>query len=95
MIAQRIVTAETLDHLAPSDPAALRSRRDLVRVHRAMATRSILLQAWTELMHSCQSKPLRILEIGAGDGTLLLGVARALPASPTSQPKGPKTSFSA
>ena len=31
----RIVAEERLDHLAPEDLAARRSRRDLVRVHRA------------------------------------------------------------
>ncbi len=75
----RHVAAETLDHLAPDDPVAMRSRRDLVRVHRAMGTRSIVTQGWRELVltERC-GLPLRILEIGAGDGSLLLGVARAM-----------------
>ena len=81
MIAARIVTPEMLDHLAPSDPAARRSREDLVRLHKVMATGSILVQAWGELLHNCRSDPLRILELGAGDGTLLLGLARALATS--------------
>jgi hypothetical protein len=75
----RVVAVEALDHLAPDDPAARRSRRDLVRVHRAMGTRSILLQGWRVLLASATApRPLRILELGAGDGTLLLGVARSL-----------------
>ena len=75
----RHVAAETLDHLAPDDPAAMRSRRDLVRVHRAMGTRSIVTQGWRELVLTERGGlPLRILEIGAGDGSLLLGVARAV-----------------
>jgi len=75
----RVVSAEVLDHLAPDDPAALRSRRDLVRVHRAMGTRSIFSRAWSTLVSADRSgAPLRILELGAGDGTLLLGIARAL-----------------
>jgi hypothetical protein len=75
----RLVAEETLDRLAPDDPQAMRSRRDLVRVHRAMRTRSIVAQAWQELVAPGPSQaPLRILEIGAGDGSLLLGVARAL-----------------
>ena len=79
MMSRRVVTAETLDHLSPTDPAAVRSRRDLVRVHRAMRTVSIVSQGW-QMMVSPEraSSPLRILEIGAGDGTLLLGVARSL-----------------
>lgn len=76
----RHVAAEVLDHLAPDDPAALRSRRDLVRVHRAMGTRSVVARAWRELLPAQRGDlPLRILEIGAGDGSLLLGVARVMP----------------
>ncbi|MDP3135730.1 MAG: class I SAM-dependent methyltransferase [Burkholderiaceae bacterium] len=79
MMTRRVVTAEMLDHLSPSDPAAIRSRRDLVRVHRAMRTRSIVSQGWQSVVSpDCASTPLRILEIGAGDGTLLLGVAQSL-----------------
>lgn len=74
----RTVADETLDHLAPEDPAAMRSRRDLVRVHRAMGTRSIVSHHWQELLSPRTRRPLRVLEIGAGDGTLLLGVGRAL-----------------
>ena len=75
----RRVSAETLDGLAENDPAAIHSRRDLQRVHRAMGTRSILLRALRGLLPSpVRSTPLRILELGAGDGSLLLGVARAL-----------------
>lgn len=75
----RVVTAETLDHLAPADPAARRSRRDLVRVHRAMGTRSIVSRGWRALVSKQRAgAPLRILELGAGDGSLLLGVARSL-----------------
>jgi len=83
----RIVAAEVLDHLAPDDPAARRSRRDLVRVHRAMGTRSIVARGWQSLVPPQRAgAPLRILELGAGDGSLLLGVARTLaPAWPRVQ----------
>lgn len=75
----RQVDAETLDHLAADDPAAMRSRRDLVRVHRAMGTRAIVTRGWRDLVATqCRGAPLRILELGAGDGSLLLGVARAV-----------------
>ena len=75
----RVVTAELLDHLAPTDPAARRSRRDLVRLHRAMGTRAIVSSGWRSLLSPPRAgSPLRILELGAGDGSLLLGVARAL-----------------
>ena len=76
---RRVVAAETLDHLPAHDPAAIRSRRDLVRVHRMMGTRSIVRAGWQALVSSQRARePLRILELGAGDGSLLLGVARSL-----------------
>ena len=75
----RVVAAEALDHLAADDPAALRSRRDLRRVHHAMGTRHILLRAIRATqMYRQRAGPLRVLELGAGDGTLMLGVAQAL-----------------
>ncbi len=76
---QRIVAAETLDGLAENDPAAMRSRRDLQRVHRVMGTRAIVLRALRDMTRfRSASEPLRILELGAGDGSLMLGVAAAL-----------------
>ncbi len=83
----RSVGAEALDHLAATDPAAVQSRRDLVRVHRAMQTRAIVARGWQALVAARRARgPLRILEIGAGDGTLLLAVARSLaPAWPQVQ----------
>jgi hypothetical protein len=75
----RTVAPEALDHLPPQDPAAQRSRRDLMRVHRAMGSCAILRRAWQSLVPVWPGgRPLRVLELGAGDGTLLLGVARAL-----------------
>jgi hypothetical protein len=79
MTLPRTVTAELLDGLAADDPAALRSRRDLRRVHRAMDTRAIAHRALREMVPERRgAAPLRVLELGAGDGTLMLGVARAL-----------------
>ena len=80
MTIPRVVASESLDHLPPDDPTARRSRRDLVRVHRAMGTRAILARAWRPLLAAHRSgTPLRILELGAGDGSLLLDVARSWP----------------
>ncbi len=79
MIRSRIVAVEILDGLAPDDPAAKRSRRDLRRVHRAMGTRSIVWRALRDSMAlRPNARPLQVLELGAGDGSLLLGVARVL-----------------
>ena len=78
----RVVLPETLDSLAESDPAAQRARRDLQRVHRVMRTRSTLLHTLRAVDMSLPVRrhgaALRVLELGAGDGSLLLGVARAL-----------------
>jgi len=73
--ASRIVLPELLDELAPSDPRASRSRRDLQRVHRAMGSLSILRRAIMRL--HLAAPPRRILELGAGDGSLLLRFAQA------------------
>ncbi len=83
MAKSRIVAIEVLDTLAADDPAAMRSRRDLQRVHRVMRTRAILRQALRLSLASRRDRtprraPLRILELGAGDGSLMLGVARDL-----------------
>jgi Methyltransferase domain len=72
----RVVLPELLDDLAPTDPRATRSRRDLQRVHRAMGTVSILRRAIAQLRLAVP--PTHILELGAGDGTILLRLARAL-----------------
>ena len=76
----RRLEPETLDHLAPDDPAAQRSRRDLLRVNGVMGARRLLVAAIREALPAriAADRPLRVLEIGCGDGQLLLGVARAL-----------------
>ena len=78
----RTVLPEGLDSLGPHDPSAQRSRKDLQRLHRIMGTQKILLAALRQMplgsRNSHSESPLRVLEIGAGDGSLMLGVARAL-----------------
>jgi len=75
----RIVTPEILDGLPNSDPSAQRSRRDLRRIHRAMGSgRLIAGTLRATKLASRDSATLRILEIGAGDGHLMLDVARRL-----------------
>jgi hypothetical protein len=79
MTMPRVLAPEALDQLPAADPAARRSRRDLVRIHRAMGTRAIVARGWQALLSPQRpAAPLQILELGAGDGSLLLGVARAL-----------------
>lgn len=77
MTLTRIVAAETLDSLAENDPHAICSRRDLRRVHLVMGTQKIILRGLHRLIASrTKIAPLRILELGAGDGSLMLGVAK-------------------
>src|ERR1700674_1765724 len=74
-VSPRRVEPEELDGLPADDPRGLRSRRDLRRVHVAMRAVSNLRRAVAALQLAVQ--PRRILELGAGDGTLLLRFARA------------------
>ena len=75
-IMPRRVLPELLDDLRSEDPRARRSRRDLHRIHRAMASVSILRHAIADL--GLTGPPRSVIEIGAGDGTLLLRLALAL-----------------
>jgi hypothetical protein len=74
----RIVEPEVLDALDAADPLARRARRDLQRVHRAMRTRAILTRALSSVVPDARGRPLHVLELGAGDGTLMLHVAHGL-----------------
>ena len=76
MTQRRDVQPETLDALAADDPRAVRSRGDLRRIHRAMGTSGLLTRA----LRSATSprRPLRLLELGAGDGRQMLAVAARL-----------------
>jgi hypothetical protein len=69
----RRVVAELLDELPPDDPRALRSRRDLRVVNRIMGHAGVLMHALDPV---ATRSPLRLVELGAGDGTLLLRLAR-------------------
>jgi hypothetical protein len=76
-IASRRLEPEILDTLEPADPRAMRARRDLRRVNWMMGSCGTLLRALggpsAHALH-----PWRLLELGAGDGRLLLCLARAL-----------------
>jgi hypothetical protein len=75
----RVVSRETLDVLAPSDPRALRSRRDLRLINRIMGTRSIIIRGMQPAAARCSpERPLRVLELGGGDGSVMLRVAQKL-----------------
>ena len=73
---KRVVEPELLDELSPDDPRARRSRRDLRRVNFFMRNVEIverrLLKAFPD------EPPRQIMELGAGDGTFMLQLARKL-----------------
>jgi hypothetical protein len=70
----RRVESELLDGLAAGDPRARRSRDDLRRIHRAMATLRIVQRALDRGTKG--TLPRTMLELGAGDGSLMLRLAR-------------------
>jgi SAM-dependent methyltransferase len=76
MAMSRSVVPEELDALRPEDPRAQRSRRDLLRIHRAMRSVSILRAALLKLR--LDAPPRRIIELGSGDGRLLLRFAQSM-----------------
>jgi hypothetical protein len=76
------VRPEILDELPPTDPRAIRSRRDLQRVNRVMGSCAILSRAVRHaLVSAAPQDPPRLLELGAGDGTLALRIATRLATS--------------
>ncbi len=73
---QRCVEPEWLDELPPEDLRAICSRRDLQRVNRWMRQAAIMQRVLTRC---CGQLPPRVLlELGAGDGTFMLRLARRL-----------------
>ncbi len=70
---QRSLVPELLDHLPASDPGALRSRRDLVSVNLLMGHAAIMAR-----LLRAADRPRVLIDIGAGDGTFMLRVARRL-----------------
>ena len=71
----RTVEPELLDSLPADHPDAIRSRRDLRRINAFMGNVRHLARAIRGLPHP----PKRILELGTGDGTLMLKLAHELP----------------
>lgn len=71
----RLVEPEILDALSETDPRAVASRNDLRRLNRLMLQDRIMAAM---LSAHLPSPPRRILEIGSGDGSFMLTVARQL-----------------
>ncbi len=75
---RRLVEPELLDTLPPADAQAVGSRADLRRLNFLMGHAAILSRAFRRNFDKApaRSEPLRLVELGAGDGTLLLQLAR-------------------
>jgi len=75
---RRVVEPELLDHLPPADRQAVHSRADLRRLNFIMGHAGILARALDgeQAESISRSRPLRLVELGAGDGTLLFRLAR-------------------
>jgi hypothetical protein len=73
----RVVEPELLDNLPPADLRAVGSRADLQRLNVIMGHMGILSRAFQHQLEAAafRSRPLRLVELGAGDGTFLLRLA--------------------
>jgi len=71
----RRVMPEILDELPASDPRARRSRADLRRINRIMAAVTWLKRGLNRVV---SARTRGVVELGAGDGTLALRLARSL-----------------
>src|SRR5256885_7979812 len=72
---RRIVEPELLDQLAADDPRARVARSDLRRINRVLATLAIVLAGLDRIVAKSRP-PLTMLELGAGDGSLMLRIAK-------------------
>ena len=70
----RRLEPEWLDELPPDDPRAMRSRRDLKRINGWMLQTGIMAR----LLRANCKPPQRFIELGTGDGSFMLAVARRL-----------------
>jgi hypothetical protein len=72
----RTLHPELVDDLPPEHPGAIQSRRDLRRINALMGHAGIFTRSLRKVFPT--QHPSRIVEIGAGDGDVLLRVARRL-----------------
>lgn len=72
----RCVEPEWLDQLPADDPRAIRSRQDLRRVNALMMQTGIMARAL--IGNGAHLRPRVLLDLGAGDGTFTLRLARRL-----------------
>jgi hypothetical protein len=72
----REVKRELLDELPPGDRRAIGARRDLQKINACMGHRHIMIRALAGAFTG--ESPRSIVELGAGDGTLLLRLAKSI-----------------
>jgi hypothetical protein len=72
----RTLHPELLDDLSPNDPGAVGSRRDLRRLNTIMGHAGIIARSLKKIF--VKRPPASIVEIGAGEGHLLLRVAKRM-----------------
>jgi hypothetical protein len=71
---RRQIQPEILDDLPSDDPRAIHSRRDLQKINALMGHAGIVTRA----LRGAPVPPRLLVELGSGDGTLLLNVARRI-----------------
>ena len=71
---RRHIQPELLDDLAADDPRAIQSRHDLQKVNAVMGHPGMVVRA----LRAASAAPRLLVELGTGDGTFLLKVARRL-----------------
>jgi hypothetical protein len=74
----RSVEPELLDQMAADDPRVVRARRDLKRLNAVILQTGIMVRLLAQYWGD--GRPRTILDLGAGDGTFMLSVARRLAA---------------
>ena len=73
LIRQRQINPELLERLPVNDPRAIHSRHDLRRINAIMMHARIISRT---LVRYCKAPPRNIIDLGSGDGTLMLKIAR-------------------
>ena len=73
-LSRRYIQPEILDELSTDDPRAIQSRRDLQKVNTVMGHTGTVMRA----LRAAKTPPRLVVELGTGDGTFLLRVARRL-----------------
>jgi hypothetical protein len=75
----RVLERELLDELPANDARAIHSRRDLRRINALMGNARVITRFLMRYVRRANLVgPLRVAEIGAGDGYIAMSVARAL-----------------